>query len=331
MKCRNCGYENKDDSLFCEACGAQLIKPVSYEPDEKEINRITDEDLEYREVDEETLEEERRMRMERRNALREQRQKEQNKKTIIIGIIVAAVIAVAGIGAFFGIEYFMNKGANDPTADKSTQKISESLKDQLNKDKNVTITPDVTATPKPTQPVVTPMATETPTPEPTEDPDAPAKAEIVVSSTVDKSGYSKTAVSSAQASSQIQQDGYDNSAAVTLDGDETTSWQEGADGDGIGEFLYYKLDRDYDVRYITFKMGNWRDQKNYDENNRPKDITVWVGDEYFEVTVPNEKTEYCLKLSKDVKASEIYVQIDSVYKGTHWSDTCISEVGIYGK
>lgn len=315
MKCRNCGYENNDDSLFCEACGAQLIKPVSYEPDTSEMNRLNS-------WDQDQLERERRTRMEKREALREQRQREQNKKTIIVGIVVAAIIAVAGIGAFFGIQYFMNTG-DSATAQSSTQKISDSLKNQLEQDNKTTITPDVTATPVPTHPSA---LTPTPTEEASE-----VTAAVEKSSSVDKSGYSIVSVLKAEASSNIEQDGYDNTADVTLDNDATTSWQEGVDGDGVGEYLYYKLSKNYDVKYITFKMGNWRDQKNYTENNRPKQITIWCGDKYFEVTIPDGMTEYCVELSDDVNCSEIYVVIDSVYKGTAWDDTCISEVGIYGK
>ncbi len=315
MKCRNCGYENNDDSLFCEACGAQLIKPVSYEPDTSEMNRLNS-------WDQDQLERERRTRMEKREALREQRQREQNKKTIIVGIVVAAIIAVAGIGAFFGIQYFMNTG-DSATAQSSTQKISDSLKNQLEQDNKTTITPDVTATPVPTQPSA---LTPTPTEEASE-----VTATVEKSSSVNKSGYSIVSVLKAEASSSIEQDGYDNTADVTLDNDATTSWQEGVDGDGVGEYLYYKLSKNYDVKYITFKMGNWRDQKNYTENNRPKQITIWCGDKYFEVTIPDGMTEYCVELSDDVNCSEIYVVIDSVYKGTAWDDTCISEVGIYGK
>lgn len=315
MKCRNCGYENNDDSLFCEACGAQLIKPVSYEPDTSEMNRLNS-------WDQDQLERERRTRMEKREALREQRQREQNKKTIIVGIVVAAIIAVAGIGAFFGIQYFMNTG-DSATAQSSTQKISDSLKNKLEQDNKTTITPDVTATPVPTHPSA---LTPTPTEEASE-----VTAAVEKSSSVDKSGYSIVSVLKAEASSNIEQDGYDNTADVTLDNDATTSWQEGVDGDGVGEYLYYKLSKNYDVKYITFKMGNWRDQKNYTENNRPKQITIWCGDKYFEVTIPDGMTEYCVELSDDVNCSEIYVVIDSVYKGTAWDDTCISEVGIYGK
>ncbi len=321
MKCRNCGFENNDDSLFCEACGTQLIKPVSYEPDTGELNRFNTNNDYYQE--QEQLERERRIRIQQREALREQRQREQNKKTIVIGIVVAAIIAVAGIGAFFGIQYFMNAD-NAATAQNSTQKISDSLKDQLNQDNKTTITPDVTATPEPTQPSAL-------TPTPTEETSEEVTATVEKSSLVSKSGYSIVSVLKADASSNIEQDGYDNTADVTLDNDATTSWQEGVDGDGVGEYLYYKLGKNYDVKYITFKMGNWRDQKNYTENNRPKQITIWCGDEYFDVTIPDGMTEYCVQLSKDVNCSEIYVVIDSVYKGTAWDDTCISEVGIYGK
>ena len=78
-------------------------------------------------------------------------------------------------------------------------------------------------------------------------------------------------------------------------------------------------------------MGNWRNQQNYDMNSRPKDITVWLDEQSYSITVPDGKTEYCIAFSSEVECSELYIRIESVYPGSDYDDTCISEIGIYGK
>jgi flagellar basal body-associated protein FliL len=402
MKCSNCGFDNQDDALYCEACGSPLIKPVTYDNDplHKGINNseynsgqspnqgANSNDSGYGNsysgqsnngynngynerynngyddrysgqynngyddryggqynngyddryggqynngyMDDSQWEEERQRRIEQRKARREYEQKKENSKIILIGIIIAAAIAVVGVAAFFGVKYFM--GDSQTSQNQQQDVIENPIK---NKDNNTTPTPSVTKEPELTPsatPTPTPTQTAKPTPTVTPTPEPELTAQVKTASSVDRSGYSKVKISDSSASSTIKQDNIDNSSKMTYDGDETTSWQEGAQGYGIGEFLHYELDKEYNVRYITFNMGNWRTEELFYQNCRPKDITVWVGDYSFDITVPDGMTEYCMELSKDVPATEVYIQINSVYtERTDCEDTCISEVGIYGK
>ncbi len=386
MKCTNCGFDNQEDALFCEACGSPLIKPVSYDNDplHKGVDnsgynngqnngqyngqnnsgyndqyngqygggyndqyngqygngyngRYQDQyndQYGYNDgyMDDRQWEEERQRRIEQRKARRIYEQKKENRKIIIIGIVIAAAIAVIGVAAFFGVNYFMGNSQTSQNQPEST--IENPIK---NKDNNTTPTPEVTK-----EPELTPSATPTPTPTPTQTPkptptvtptpEPELTAQVKTASSVDKSGYSKVVISSSSASSTIKQENYDNSSNMTYDGDVITSWQEGAEGYGIGEFLHYEFAREYDIKCITFNMGNWRTEELFYQNCRPKDITVWVGDKSFDITVPDGMTEYCMELSREVPASEVFIQINSVYtEGTDCEDTCISEVGIYGK
>ncbi len=252
------------------------------------------------------------------------RQKKEEKKIILIGIILACVVVAAGIGAYFGITYFLDSsGGNTATADSRPGDSSTDSSDEP----EATVTPSPTATETPTP---TPTATATPTPTPTEEPEQ-LTVSLVDRNSVSLTGYSRVGVSQAAASSTVVQEGYDNSAAMVVDGDTVTSWQEGVDGDGLGEVLQFELDREYDVKYMTFNLGNWRDPQRYAMNNRPQTMTIWLDDLSFQVTFPDGQTEFCIEFSSDCPASVIYLRIDSVYQGTEWDDTCISEVGIYGK
>ena len=62
----------------------------------------------------------------------------------------------------------------------------------------------------------------------------------------------------AYASSVVAQEGYDNSAMVAVDGLLETSWQEGVDGNGEGQYLEVYLDGEHAIKYLILNLGNWR-------------------------------------------------------------------------
>ena len=152
-----------------------------------------------------------------------------------------------------------------------------------------------------------------------------------VSEPDDFGDYYKLSVKDASASSVISQEGTDNGAGKAVDGNEKTSWQEGVAGDGIGESLHFELEKSYNVKYMSFQLGNWNSWEYFDGNNRPKELEITVGDVTQTITFPDGKTEYWVEFSGECPASEIEVVIRSVYKGSQWDDTCIAEIGVYGR
>lgn len=340
MKCPYCGYDNSENSHFCSGCGKKLDqircgtgqgRPNQSQPGRDQPGRgpYRQEQPGWEQPGRDPYYQERpdreRSGQGTPSGVKQGKpgRSREEKKIMMIGIILACAVVVAGIGAYFGVSHFLDR---DETASSSHESDDK-------KDRGDEKTP--TETPAPSkEPTVTPTkeatATATPTPTPTEEPEE-ITASLVDRSSVSMTGYYRAPVRQATASSTVVQEGYDNSANMVLDGDDSTSWQEGADGDGIDEFLNFKLDGEQEVKYLTFKLGNWRDQERYEMNNRPKTMTVWLDDLSFSITFPNEKKEFCVELSSECKASEIYVRIDSVYEGTEWDDTCISEIGIYGK
>lgn len=240
----------------------------------------------------------------------------EEKKIIVMGIILACIVLVAGVGAYLAMNHFMKSASQE---DKGSAKAVTTL--------TPTPTPSPSSSAKTT---LTPTPTATPSATPTQKAEK-VTASLLADSASKPSGYSKVTVKDAMASSTLEQEEYDNSVQMVLDGNETTSWQEGVSGDGLGEFLWFSLGSKKKVRYLTFKLGNWRDQERYQKNNRPKQLTIWLGDESYTISFPDEKKEFCVVLSQDCEISSVQIYIDSVYKGTEWDDTCISEVGIYGK
>lgn len=146
------------------------------------------------------------------------------------------------------------------------------------------------------------------------------------------SSYEEIKPSQAGSSSElVQKDTDANDPWKVLDGKEETSWQEGVNGDGIGEYLWFTFPEEKKVKYLSFKLGNWRDARYAEGNNRPKALNVTIGDFSCQVEFPKEQQEYWIQLSEAYPADQVKFEIVSVYKGTQWDDTCIAEIGMYGE
>lgn len=123
----------------------------------------------------------------------------------------------------------------------------------------------------------------------------------------------------------------DNSAWSAFDGDNVTSWQEGVEGDGRGEYVGVSFDREYQVEAVTFVLGNHRRDDLYIRNNVPRTLAINLDGQVFEVTFPKEMLEQVVVFSRPVPASSIRVTIQDVYPGTEYTDTVIAEIGVYGQ
>lgn len=142
--------------------------------------------------------------------------------------------------------------------------------------------------------------------------------------------YMKIPVIAANASSTIQQNDVNNDAMLLFDGKDDTSWQEGATGYGIGEYVSFSFDITYEVKYIAVKLGNWKNSKYYYGNAKPKTMTFILGDFTGQVMFPDEQAKQWVELSEPIYADSMRIVIDEVYPGTSWEDTCISEIEVYG-
>ena len=239
------------------------------------------------------------------------------------------LILFAGAAAIYLLSRMMQTGTVG-LGTKSASQVTEA---------SVTPEPTQKPTPEPTQ-----EPTPEPTPEPTQEPEPTPEiqpggalrtklAEESRAAQLEQEGYAKLKMSSAEASSQIYQAGVDNSPYVLYDGQDWSSWQDGVEGEGIGENITLTFDGEHAVRFIKIRLGNWYGDDNYyyEANNRPENVTFELGEESFSITFPDEKKEHIVELSKDITASQMKLTIDSVYKGSIYDDTCINEVTIYGK
>ncbi len=158
------------------------------------------------------------------------------------------------------------------------------------------------------------------------------QANLVNGADVNLSGLFRAGFSDSWESSHIVQNTQNNTAQVAMDGDEVTSWQEGVEGSGIGEFIGYEFSPELDIKYISFKLGNWRNDKYYYGNNKPSSLRISINDESWTVDFPQEKMEYWVEFSEPVRGSVITFTIEDVYRGNgSYDDTCIADIGVWGK
>ncbi|MFK7969702.1 MAG: discoidin domain-containing protein [Bacteroidia bacterium] len=171
----------------------------------------------------------------------------------------------------------------------------------------------------------------------------------LLSDYIKKDQVPKAAIKAARASSSLKGD-YGPSNAI--DGDLSTAWVEGKDGNGVGEWIEFDVDKEgYNYHSAVIIGGYAKSTSSYSKNNRVRKIQV-----ERTITYDNGKTEvmktvvelkdhlyipisderfYAIADLDDVgdmawKVSKIRFTILEVYPGSHFDDTCISEIMILG-
>ena len=143
------------------------------------------------------------------------------------------------------------------------------------------------------------------------------------------------AITKADASSVIDQDLVGNEPIKAFDDNDSTDWQEGVDGPGIGEYLEFAFDKSYPVAYMTFKLGNWlpdKSDKYYWGNCRPKTLQIDSGNNSWNLIFPDGKEEFLVRLDPETDISNIKITIQDVYTDRiEWKDTAITDIGLWYK
>jgi hypothetical protein len=101
------------------------------------------------------------------------------------------------------------------------------------------------------------------------------------------------------------------------------SWCEGVKGDGIGEKITLKFWKEEILRTLYFING-LKSKKYYSKNNRVKVLKI-NGESY---TLRDSPLLQKIVLNKPVKAKKLVLEIVSVYPGSKWKDTCITEISV---
>ena len=300
MYCTRCGHENDDGAEFCELCGASL----------------EEEDVE--EVPELSVPETRNSYFE---PMPRPRKRSSGRGLRYAAAVLAGLVVLGGAG--YGVYWMYQRGmlpfgntsdntkgaSQDASGTDDTGMIGDSG------DSNDVAKAAVVNTPTPL-----------PTPVPTEE---PIVIRLLDGSPASLDGYEQVPVIAAAASSTIQQEGVNNEPIVLFDGNLETSWQEGVDGPGIGEYVNFSLDQFYPIGLMSFHLGNWVSEEAYNANGRPLEMTIVLGNFSGVVTFRDLMDEQWIEFSRDINADSMHIEIRDASNGTTYEDTCISEIKVY--
>ncbi len=120
-------------------------------------------------------------------------------------------------------------------------------------------------------------------------------------------------------------------AKNVIDNDNSTCWCEGASGYGEGETIMITADTPQNVGSISIMNGICGGKNVYYRNCRVKDCRISFSDgSSFDYTLKGEFNDQpqVIKLKNNVSTTFIKLTILSVYPGSTYEDTCISEIKV---
>lgn len=135
----------------------------------------------------------------------------------------------------------------------------------------------------------------------------------------------------ATASSELSGSGYTHYASYVLDGRLDTAWSEGVSGVGINEWILLETSNGskMEIAAIEVAVGYHKSERTLERNGWPWEVLI-------ECEGGFQKTAYfyyysdVLVLDHGVETSWIKITILNADAGTHYEDTCISEIRLRG-
>lgn len=114
-----------------------------------------------------------------------------------------------------------------------------------------------------------------------------------------------------------------------LDDNPKTNWAEGVPGNGEGEYVDFEFVTEELVAGFVIAAGNHSSDEFYDKNARPKGIVLTFSDgSTKEFALKDVKREQTVFFNTAIPTKSIRLTIRSVYPGSEWEDTVISEFSV---
>jgi hypothetical protein len=110
----------------------------------------------------------------------------------------------------------------------------------------------------------------------------------------------------------------------------TIPWFEGDPGNGVGSWIEVNLGSDKKVSKIVMFAGDWQSGENWRQANRPKEIEIkWADGTTDTWTLTDEWKPQAFVPTAPKVTSTIRFKMNSLYSGTTFPDTAISEIQVY--
>jgi hypothetical protein len=135
-------------------------------------------------------------------------------------------------------------------------------------------------------------------------------------------------ITAAEASSTYTGEG-SYTAAKVHDGKQGTAWVEGDEGSGMGAWIKIDLSGEQSVTGLRIWGGDWYDSNSWERANRPRELEVAFSDGTKQtVALEDKMVAQTFSLDKPTRTDSVRVRIKSVYAGSTWLDTGISEIQV---
>ncbi len=134
----------------------------------------------------------------------------------------------------------------------------------------------------------------------------------------------------ATASSSLKSEAGLSYGPENINGDREDAWAEGAEGDGIGEWVTLTMDKPVKATRLLIHNGYRKDDL-FLKNNRVKRLGVSVnGGASFSAELPDGQESECwIDLPQDGEPLEtVRLTIEEVYRGAQFRDTCITAIEV---
>lgn len=286
MFCPKCGAQVTPGNEYCDKCGAPLSNELHLEGKKKKSSPLL---------------------------------------VVVVAVEILVIAVVGGVLFFHFSRENSEKTAESEIVQEDTASDKKEETAPLEKQKKEEASPVSIA---PTEPAENSVTTKTPEPEA---PPSPEAVVITEKKKVDdiRAGCQRLTtdkVTEASASSTIQQDKVTNPPINILDDDSMSNWQEGVEGEGIGENTYFKFDREYPMEALTLRLGNWKTERYFYGNNRPKTLKIEAGGQTFMTSFPDKWEEFAVQFTSPIQTDDLKITIEEVYKGGEWDDTVITDI-----
>lgn len=117
---------------------------------------------------------------------------------------------------------------------------------------------------------------------------------------------------------------------MTVDNMQDTAWNEGTDGDGIGEWIEFSSKKKQYITGINILNGYCKSETLYYENHRPKTIEIKFDGMSVDMELDDLYNVYQnIEFAEPVESRRVRIIVKDIYRGTGYDDCCISEIGIY--
>ena len=141
------------------------------------------------------------------------------------------------------------------------------------------------------------------------------------------------------ASSTLYEEGYDHNPGNLTDWNYSSAWVEGSEGDGIGEFVDYFFPQGTVITGVSILPGYCKSDYVFFANNAVSEIRVQSGYSFSDIylwDVVNTFTPSRQPVRFDfytpiICDGTLRFSINAVRAGSKYSDSCISEIHVYGK